>query len=73
MAPYPTASGSPIVNTCPAGSRSLYLGTIQGQEDFPLEYALVFSNGPCGRLNVWPIPVTPSLDTSLEDRRAKLH
>jgi hypothetical protein len=35
----------------------LFLGIIQGQEDFPEAYALVFSNGPYGRFSVWPIPV----------------
>jgi hypothetical protein len=43
--------------TCGAGSLSLYLGTIQGQEDFQEEFALVFSNGPCGRFSVWPVQV----------------
>ncbi|KAF1833273.1 hypothetical protein BDW02DRAFT_570255 [Decorospora gaudefroyi] len=55
-----TASPEPIQNsnaTCASGSMSLYLGTIQGEEDFPSEYALAFSNGPCGRLSVWPLPV----------------
>jgi hypothetical protein len=35
----------------------LYLGTVQGELDFPKEYALVFSNGRCGRFSVWPVPV----------------
>ncbi|KAF2031360.1 hypothetical protein EK21DRAFT_99736 [Setomelanomma holmii] len=54
-------------DTCPAGSLSLYLGTIEGQEDFPFEYALSFSNGRCGRFSVWPIPITDTTDTSVED------
>ncbi|KAH7074525.1 hypothetical protein BKA63DRAFT_315636 [Paraphoma chrysanthemicola] len=65
LVPFPSSTAAP--NTCAAGSRSLYLGTIQGQEDFPYEYALSFSNGPCGRLSVWPIPIREDLDTSLED------
>jgi hypothetical protein len=56
----PLTTATPVQNsngTCAAGSMSLYLGTIQGQEDFPEEYALVFSNGPCGRFSAWPVPV----------------
>ncbi|KAF1851199.1 uncharacterized protein K460DRAFT_382686 [Cucurbitaria berberidis CBS 394.84] len=72
--PFPVATGggvAPVGNgTCAIGSLSLYLGTIQGQEDFPIEFALAFSNGPCGRLSVWPIPVT-ELDDSIEDRRVR--
>ena len=52
----PISTSTPI-NTCPAGSLSLYLGTIRGQEDFPEDIALVFSNGPCGRFSISPIPV----------------
>lgn len=61
--PVPLSTG--VVNsngTCGLGSLSLFLGTIRGQEDFPSEFALVFSNGPCGRLNVWPIPVEEEID-----------
>ncbi|CAO2649301.1 Nn.00g066860.m01.CDS01 [Neocucurbitaria sp. VM-36] len=73
MVPSPSASAiaAPGNGTCAMGSMSLYLGTIQGQSDFPEEYALRFSNGPCGRLSVWPIPVT-GMDDSLEVRRAKM-
>ncbi|CAE7008044.1 hypothetical protein PTTW11_01638 [Pyrenophora teres f. teres] len=56
----PMSTSGPVKNsnaTCGRGSLSLYLGTIQGQEDFPEQYALSFSNGPCGRLSVWPVPV----------------
>ncbi|KAH9872958.1 hypothetical protein J1614_005353 [Plenodomus biglobosus] len=75
--PMPLSTGTlgPIVNsntTCPAGSLSLYLGTIQGQIDFPIEYALEFSNGPCGRLSVWPIPVDEDLDNSLDNKKVKM-
>ncbi|KAF2639076.1 hypothetical protein P280DRAFT_70585 [Massarina eburnea CBS 473.64] len=49
----------PSNGTCAAGSLSQYLGTIRGQNgnDFPEKYALSFSNGPCGRFSVSPIPV----------------
>lgn len=53
--------------TCGRGSLSLYLGTIQGQEDFPLKYALQFSNGQCGYLSVWPIPVDEAEDVPTSD------
>jgi hypothetical protein len=52
-------TGRPVQNnngTCARGSLSNYLGTILGQDDFPVEKALSFSNGPCGYLSVWPIP-----------------
>ena len=61
--PAPVSTASPLQNsntTCGRGSLSLYVGTIQGQEDFPEQYALSFSNGPCGRLSVWPVPVRDS-------------
>jgi hypothetical protein len=78
---YPTASSYPLAtgtspstplstakpNTCSKGSLSQYLGTIQGQTDFPIKYALSMSNGPCGRYSVWPVPVNETLDTSLTD------
>ncbi|CBY00807.1 hypothetical protein LEMA_P019370.1 [Plenodomus lingam JN3] len=77
--PLPLSSVSAVAlplqhsnSTCSAGSLSLYLGTIQGQGDFPIEFALEFSNGPCGRLSVWPIPVDEALDNSLEFRGAKM-
>lgn len=63
--PLSIVSSAP--STCPSGSRSLYLGTIQGQRDFPMEYAMALSNGPCGRFSVWPVPVNSSLDNSLTD------
>ncbi|KAH7338523.1 hypothetical protein BKA66DRAFT_479721 [Pyrenochaeta sp. MPI-SDFR-AT-0127] len=70
--PQPTGSVVHHSNgTCPAGSLSLYLGAIQGQEDFPREYALAFSNGPCGYLSVWPVPVR-DLDDRIEDKKMKL-
>ena len=59
----PVSTANPVQNsntTCGRGSLSLYLGTIQGQEDFPEQYALSFSNGPCGRLSVWPVPMGDS-------------
>ncbi|KAH5315921.1 hypothetical protein HBI08_088540 [Parastagonospora nodorum] len=72
--PMPIATGtspstplSTAAPTCGKGSLSLYLGTIQGQTDFPIEYALAMSNGPCGRFTVWPVPVNESLDTRLVD------
>ncbi|KAF2731105.1 hypothetical protein EJ04DRAFT_545379 [Polyplosphaeria fusca] len=34
---------------CDKGSGTLFLGTIFGQRNHPKEYALTFSNGPCGR------------------------
>jgi hypothetical protein len=58
----PLSTSAP--NTC-TGSRGFYLGTVQGQTDFPMDIALWMSNGPCGRLSVWPVPVNSSLDTSL--------
>ncbi|OAL02683.1 hypothetical protein IQ06DRAFT_324807 [Phaeosphaeriaceae sp. SRC1lsM3a] len=61
----PLSTASPTPSTCSTGSRGYYLGTVQGQTDFPMEYALWMSNGPCGRLSVWPVPVNSSLDTSL--------
>ncbi|KAI8940616.1 hypothetical protein NX059_001888 [Plenodomus lindquistii] len=70
--PLSTGTPSPIRNsntTCGMGSLSTYLGTIQGQEDFPIQYALAFSNGPCGRMSVWPINVDEQRDNSLEFRR----
>ncbi|KAF2854187.1 hypothetical protein T440DRAFT_388657 [Plenodomus tracheiphilus IPT5] len=70
--PLSTNSVPAVLNsnsTCGAGSMSLYLGTIQGQEDFPIEYALAFSNGPCGRLSVWPIPVDEEMDNSLDNKK----
>jgi hypothetical protein len=58
----PLSTGSAPVGTCARGSRELYLGTITGQTDFPIEYALAMSNGPCGRFSVWPIPVNETAD-----------
>ena len=60
--PTPTTALSPLStsappNSCAAGSMSLYMGTIRGQEDFPEPVALFFSNGPCGRFSVSPVPV----------------
>jgi hypothetical protein len=61
--PTGTSPASPLstvtkpAGTCAKGSRELYLGTIMGVSDFPIEYALAMSNGPCGRFSVWPIPV----------------
>jgi hypothetical protein len=55
IALVPAVSHSNV--TCGAGSMSQYVGTIQGTPDFPEQYALSFSNGPCGRMSVWPIPV----------------
>jgi len=53
------ASPSPLPNTCALGSLSLYLGTIRGRptREFPDRFAMYFSNGPCGRFSVSPIPV----------------
>lgn len=69
LSPTATSPSGPLTTASPlptcTGSRGFYLGTIQGQTDFPLEYALWMSNGPCGRLSVWPVPVNSSLDTSL--------
>ncbi|KAF2819178.1 hypothetical protein CC86DRAFT_432236 [Ophiobolus disseminans] len=83
-AAYPTASNAlatgtspstPISTagpgTCSKSSLSLHLGTIQGQLNFPKEYALVFSNGRCGRYSVWPIPMDARLDTTRQDRKIK--
>ncbi|KAF1915688.1 hypothetical protein BDU57DRAFT_557772 [Ampelomyces quisqualis] len=67
----PLSTSSSAANTCGSGSRSLYLGTVQGQTDFPIEYALALSNGPCGRFSVWPVPVNSSLDNSLSDAPMK--
>jgi hypothetical protein len=58
----PLSTGTAPVGTCARGSRELYLGTITGQIDFPMEYALAMSNGPCGRFSVWPIPVNETAD-----------
>jgi hypothetical protein len=51
----PASTGTlsnPGSGTCSVGSMSLYLGTVQGQTDFPKDYAASFSNGPCGRLSI---------------------
>ncbi|KAH7378420.1 hypothetical protein DE146DRAFT_626424 [Phaeosphaeria sp. MPI-PUGE-AT-0046c] len=69
FAPTGTSPSTPLSTAPPKtckGSRDFYLGTVQGQTDFPLDYALWMSNGPCGRLSVWPVPVNNSLDTSLQ-------
>jgi hypothetical protein len=42
-----------------------------GQNDFPKEYALSMSNGPCGRFSVWPIPVNETSDPMLVDARKR--
>lgn len=60
--PYPisTAPATGLQNsntTCALGSMSLYLGTVQGEEDFPSDVAMYMSNGGCGRMSVWPIPL----------------
>jgi hypothetical protein len=39
------------------GSMTTFLGTAYGSESFPEEKAIIFSNGPCGRLVPWMIPV----------------
>ncbi|KAF3042084.1 hypothetical protein E8E12_000312 [Didymella heteroderae] len=49
----------PGAGTCSAGSMSLYVGKVYGQSDFPAEYALSVSNGPCGRMVVDFDPVAP--------------
>jgi hypothetical protein len=60
-APYPISTGTaPGGNTCAAGSMSLYLGPIRGQERFPEDVAIYVSNGPCGRFSVNPVPLGPN-------------
>lgn len=54
---YPISTGTAGTGTCSKGSLGLYLGTIRGQTKFPKEYALSFSNGPCGRFSVSPVPL----------------
>ncbi|OAL51350.1 hypothetical protein IQ07DRAFT_586881 [Pyrenochaeta sp. DS3sAY3a] len=59
----PMATGGPPAvmhsnSTCSRGSMSKYVGTIEGRENFNPDYAITFSNGPCGRLDVWPIPLS---------------
>ncbi|KAL6704618.1 hypothetical protein ACN47E_008015 [Coniothyrium glycines] len=55
--------------TCSQGGRSLYMGAIQGFEDyrFPIDKALFFSNGPCGYFSVWPLAINPNRDNSVSD------
>ncbi|KAF2246349.1 hypothetical protein BU26DRAFT_532893 [Trematosphaeria pertusa] len=68
VAPISTGTPTPGNGTCAAGSLSLYMGMIRGSETFPREYALSFSNGPCGRLSVHPIPVDWNVRGSLPKR-----
>lgn len=51
-APVTGTFDQPGAGTCSAGSLSLYLGKAYGQSDFPADYALSVSNGPCGRLSI---------------------
>jgi hypothetical protein len=53
----PSSTASP--GTCDRGSDTLYLGTIRGRSPAELtdEFALWFSNGPCGRFSVSPVRV----------------
>jgi hypothetical protein len=43
-----------------------------GQNDFPKEYALSMSNGPCGRFSVWPVAVNETRDPALVDMRMRV-
>lgn len=57
----PASTGTPSQpgsGTCSMGSLSLYVGVIRGQNYFPEDVALSFSNGPCGRMSVDFEPVT---------------
>lgn len=51
-APVTGTFDQPGAGTCSAGSMSLYLGKVYGQSDFPADYAMSVSNGPCGRMSI---------------------
>lgn len=61
-------SAHPGSGTCSIGSLSLYLGVIRGQNDFPMDYAVSFSNGPCGRLSIDFEAVTPETNDNIQRR-----
>jgi hypothetical protein len=42
---------------CPGGAMGDYVGMIRGREAFQPALAWSFTNGPCGRLSVNPVPL----------------
>jgi hypothetical protein len=56
-APLTTAVSVLPPHTCVLGSMTEFLGTAYGSESFPPGLAIVFSNGPCGRVIPGVVPV----------------
>ncbi|KAF9694929.1 hypothetical protein EKO04_006866 [Ascochyta lentis] len=71
----PASTGTPSnpgSGTCSIGSLSLYLGVIRGQNFFPEDVALSFSNGPCGRMSIDFEAVTPETNDVIARRMVSI-
>jgi hypothetical protein len=61
--PAPGTFDQPGAGTCSAGSLSLWWGTAYGSPEFPTNYAVSVSNGPCGRMTIGFMPQVPAMQS----------